>query len=76
MAFSFKAKIYKVGINPCVDVPEKISSKLKAGRGYILIPSRQNEINKYIGYLKTDEARDRNIEKVVKMLEEKRTRMF
>jgi len=146
MDFTFKAVIYKVGINPCVDVPEKISSKLQARRGYIpvlgkinghpfqqhlvpvkaglyrlyvnipmmkgaevkfgdtakfeieqgdlepkkvvmttslksrlkkedllsefnkLIPSRQKEINRYINSLKTDDARDRNIEKVVKML--------
>jgi len=154
MGKTFKAVIYKVGINPCVDVPEKISSKLLARRGYIpilgkinghhfeqhlvpvkagpyrlyvnipmlkgaevkvgdtakfeleqgdlspkqvatsaalktrlikedlvsefnnLIPSRQKEINKYIGSLKTDDARERNIEKVVKMLKEKRTTMW
>jgi hypothetical protein len=154
MSFTFKAEIYKVGINPCVDVPAKVSSKLPARRGYIpilgkinghpfqqhlvpvkegpyrlyvnipmmvgakvkvgdsakfeieqddappkkvampaylksrlkkenllsefnkLIPSRQKEINKYIGYLKTDDARERNMDKVVRMLKEKRTSMW
>jgi len=41
-----------------------------------LIPSRQKEISKYLNYLKTDEALQRNIEKVVKMLEEKRTSLW
>jgi hypothetical protein len=35
MKFSFKAKIYKVGINPCVRVPQRISAKLVATNGYI-----------------------------------------
>ena len=146
--------IYKAGINPCVDVPEKITTKLEARRGYIpilgkinghpfqqhmvpvkngpyrlyvngpmmkganidvgmsakfeieqddlipkkpvmpvalksslktanliadfksLIPSRQKEIIKYISYLKTEEARERNIEKVVRMLKEKHTSLW
>lgn len=144
MAFRFKAEIYKVGINPCVDVPERITSKMQPLRGYIpvkgiinkckfeqtlvsvknrpyrlyvngrmmkggkvsvgdiavflleenempaiknvpvnsllksrlkeasltsafdqLIPSRQKEINRYLNYLKTDEAVKRNVEKVI-----------
>ena len=154
MFFSFKAKIYKVGINPCVDVPEKITTRLLARRGYIpilgkinghpfhqhlvpvknadyrlyvnipmmkgasvavgdtarfeieqgdlepikmempavlksrlkkekllnefekLIPSRQKEINRYIDSLKTDDARQKNVERVTKMLEEKRTKLW
>jgi Domain of unknown function (DUF1905) len=147
MGFRFKGEIYKVGINPCVEVPERITSKMKAIRGYIyirgeinkhkfeqtlvsvkngpyrlyvngpmmkgakvsvgdtatflleenespaiknvpmnsllksrlkeaklttaydqLIPSRQKEINKYLNYLKTDEAVKRNVEKVIMML--------
>ncbi|MFZ1675935.1 MAG: DUF1905 domain-containing protein [Saprospiraceae bacterium] len=147
MEFRFKGEIYKVGINPCVDVPERITLKMKPLRGYIfvkgeinkhkfeqtlvsvkngpyrlyvngqmmkggkvsigdtaafvleenespaiknvsmnshlksrlqetkltsafdqLIPSRKKEINKYLNYLKTDEALKRNVEKVVMML--------
>ena len=36
MKFTFKAKIYKNGINPCVDVPEDVSKNL-AETGYIPI---------------------------------------
>lgn len=35
MKFTFKAKIYKVGINPCVKVPDSITSKLTTTKGYI-----------------------------------------
>src|SRR5262245_43971725 len=35
MKHSFKAKIYIVGINPCVKVPLRITDKLAATRGYI-----------------------------------------
>ena len=35
MKFSFKAKIYKVGINPCVKVPLRITKTMTAKRGYI-----------------------------------------
>jgi len=35
MRLSFKAKIYKVGINPCVKVPLKVTKNLVANRGYI-----------------------------------------
>lgn len=35
MKFTFKAKIYKVGINPCVKVPDTITAKLTATKGYI-----------------------------------------
>lgn len=31
----FKAKIYKVGINPCVKVPYKITAQMVAIKGYI-----------------------------------------
>jgi hypothetical protein len=144
MIFKFSATIYKVGINPVVEVPIKISLKLKAVKGYIpvkglinghpfhqtlcpvkdaphrlyvngpmmkggevkvgdkakfqleyderppkdailmptalaqrlrkeklmsvfkeLTPSRQKEIFKYLHYLKTEESRQRNIDKVV-----------
>ena len=144
MSFTFTAVIYKVGINPCVDVPEKITRNLHPTKGYIpikgkinqhlfkqtlvavkngpfrlyvngpmmkgavvkvgdtakftieqdeslpaksvsmnsklkerleetklnaaynaLIPSRQKEINKYLNHLKTDDALERNIEKVI-----------
>jgi hypothetical protein len=35
MKFSFRAKIYKVGINPCVKVPLRVTANLTANRGYI-----------------------------------------
>jgi hypothetical protein len=37
MKHSFKAKIYKVGINPCVKVPDTITAKLNVTKGYIPI---------------------------------------
>ena len=40
MKFSFKAKIYKVGINPCVKVPLHITAKLKATKGYIPVKGK------------------------------------
>jgi hypothetical protein len=43
MLFSFKAKIYKIGINPCVQVPEKIFSQLKATKGYISVKGTINK---------------------------------
>src|SRR5688500_17510328 len=42
MKHSFKAKIYSVGINWCVDVPRRITKQLTAERGYIKI---KGEIN-------------------------------
>lgn len=147
---SFKAKIYKVGINPCVKVPFAITKKLEATKGYIpvkgtingfffqqtlcpvkddnyrlyvngpmlkggntslgeiskfsleqdtlernknvpmpkelkkalvkhellkvfqeLTPSRQKEINRYLGSLKTDATIQKNIEKVINALKGK-----
>ncbi len=35
MKFSFKSRVYKVGINPCVKVPNSITAKLTATKGYI-----------------------------------------
>jgi hypothetical protein len=43
MKFFFKAKIYKVGINPCVKVPHRISDKLKATNGYIPVKGTINK---------------------------------
>lgn len=40
--YSFKAKIYKTGINWCVDVPFKISDLLKKEKGYIRIKGKIN----------------------------------
>ena len=42
MKFSFQAKIYKVGINPCVKVPSAITGKLSATKGYIYIRGKIN----------------------------------
>lgn len=44
MSFSFKAKIYKVGINPCVDVPNNITRKINK-KGYIPVKGTINGIN-------------------------------
>jgi hypothetical protein len=35
MKYSFKARIYKIGVNPCVRVPYRITDQLKATKGYI-----------------------------------------
>ena len=40
MKFSFEANIYKVGINPCVDVPLHITRKMVAVKGYIPIKGK------------------------------------
>jgi len=40
MKFSFSAKIYKVGINPCVEVPLSITSKMTATKGYIPVKGK------------------------------------
>ena len=37
MKFTFRARIYKVGINACVKVPRKITDRMKPRRGYILV---------------------------------------
>jgi hypothetical protein len=42
MKRSFKAIIYKTGINPCVDVPGKITSSMKAMKGYIPVKGTIN----------------------------------
>lgn len=49
MSYTFKAKIYQVGINWCVDVPEKITTKMNAVSGRIKI---KGTINGY-GFTKT-----------------------
>lgn len=40
MKFSFKAKIYKVGINPCVKVPLRVTKTMEPRKGYIPIKGR------------------------------------
>lgn len=42
MKFHFKAKIYKTGINWCVDVPKRISERLQKEKGYIRIKGQIN----------------------------------
>jgi len=37
MKFSFEAKIYKAGINPCVKVPVRITVKMAVTKGYIYV---------------------------------------
>lgn len=43
MRYSFTAKIYKVGINPCVAVPARITIKMDPVRGYIPVKGTINE---------------------------------
>lgn len=38
----FKAKIYKVGINPCVEVPPSVTAKMKPVKGYIPVTGKIN----------------------------------
>lgn len=45
MKINFKAKIYKAGINPCVDVPISITKKMTATKGYIKIKGTINNFN-------------------------------
>jgi hypothetical protein len=40
MNFKFKAKIYKVGINPCVKVPLRITKQMIPLKGYITIQGK------------------------------------
>jgi hypothetical protein len=148
MKLTFKARIYKVGINACVEVPKKITDRMEPRRGYIpvkgyiegyafeqtlvpvknkpyrlyvnglmlkgsatkigntskftieqteakrkdekmpailkrklietklltsfgnLVPSRQKEILRYLNYLKTAEAKARNVDKVISLLKQ------
>ncbi len=37
MELKFKAEIYKVGINACVDVPESVTEKMAPKNGYIKV---------------------------------------
>lgn len=43
MIFSFKSRIYKVGINPCVKVPARITKTMTATKGYIPIKGTIND---------------------------------
>ncbi|MGC4102200.1 YdeI/OmpD-associated family protein [Ferruginibacter sp.] len=40
MPYSFSATIYKVGINPCVEVPLRITAKMTATKGYIPVKGK------------------------------------
>jgi hypothetical protein len=40
MEYEFEAIVYKVGINPCVDVPDRITSALTRDRGFIHVAGR------------------------------------
>jgi hypothetical protein len=56
-------------------MPESFRKKLVANKLQkafdSLIPSRQKEIIRYLNYLKTEEAKERNIEKVILSLKKK-----
>lgn len=45
MAYYFKAKIYKTGINWAVDVPAAISGKMQPEKGYIRIKGQINQFD-------------------------------
>ncbi len=45
MKLFFKAKIYKTGINWCVDVPVEISQKMVPDKGYIKIKGQINNFD-------------------------------
>jgi hypothetical protein len=47
MPFSFTATIYKVGINPCVPVPQRITDKMLPTKGYIPIKERSMDMHLY-----------------------------
>jgi len=40
MKFSFEAMIYKVGINPCVEVPLHITTAMSVAKGYIPVKGK------------------------------------
>ncbi len=42
MIFSFKARIYKVGINPCVKVPKRITRTMVPVKGYVPVKGTIN----------------------------------
>jgi hypothetical protein len=42
MKLNFEAKIYKVGINPCVKVPLSLTRKMKPVKGYIRVKGKIN----------------------------------
>jgi Bacteriocin-protection, YdeI or OmpD-Associated len=43
MKHHFSAKIYKVGINWCVDVPLTITGKMSVHKGYIYVKGKMND---------------------------------
>jgi hypothetical protein len=65
MKYSFTATIYKIGINPYVSVPARVTGQLKAAKGYIpvkgkiesyaflqtLVPVKSSEYRLYVNGL-------------------------
>jgi hypothetical protein len=45
MKFSFDARIYKVGINPCVKVPKTITRQMIPIKGYIPVKGKIEQFN-------------------------------
>lgn len=72
--FSFAAKIYKVGINPCVKVPLRITKQMSPLKGYIpvkgtingfpfiqtLVPIRNAEYRLYVNGLMLKGSKTKN----------------
>jgi hypothetical protein len=45
MKYQFKARIYKVGINPCVKVPLEITARMSPVKGYIRVKGKIEKHN-------------------------------
>jgi hypothetical protein len=84
MSKSFKAKIYKVGINPCVKVPGAITKAMQPVKGYIrvkgtidghaftqtLVPVKGEPYRLYVNGLMLKAAQKKNGQYAVFTLEE------
>ncbi len=84
MKYSFKATIYKVGINPCVKVPFHISQKMKPVKGYIpvkgtingypfiqtLVPIKNAEYRLYVNGPMLKGSRTKNGDKAMFVIEQ------
>ena len=75
----FAAPLYEVGINRCVDVPQRISGALgtssRAARRFSkLPPATQREIVRWLATARQGATRERRIEVVLERLEAGRLR--
>lgn len=84
MKFSFKATIYKVGINLCVKVPFRITAKMSPVKGYIpvkgrinrhpfvqtLVPIKSAEYRLYVNGLMLKGSRTKNGDRAIFVIEQ------